>query len=345
MQAYVLHGIEDLRKEERRDPVVGDDDVLIRVRRVGICGSDVHYYRHYRIGSFVPQAPLVLGHEFAGDVVAVGKSVTAFSEGDRVTAEPSIECRKCAYCRSGRYNLCTNLKFCGTAATVPHIDGGFGEYVSMPARNCYLLPKNLDYGAGALVEPMAVGAHAVMRAGNIAGKRVLITGGGTIGQMVLAVAAVVGAGEVTIADPDAYAREFSLAHGASSAVDPTEEGIADRLFRDGGYEVLFEAAGNPNALSFCYQVAARGAKLVQVGTQPDSVTLPINLLMSKELDVFGSFRYAHVYPMVLNWMAKGQVALDDLISVVYPYEKFQEAMDRAVEKKNVVKVQVEQGVS
>ncbi len=345
MQAYVLHGVEDLKKEERTDPVVGEDDVLIRIRRVGICGSDVHYYRHYRIGSFVPQAPLVLGHEFAGDVVAVGKNVAAFSEGDRVTTEPSIECRKCAYCRSGRYNLCTNLKFCGTAATVPHIDGGFGEYVSMPARNCYLLPKNLDYGGGALVEPMAVGAHAVMRAGNIAGKRVLITGGGTIGQMVLAVASLVGAGDITVADPDAYSREFALAHGASSAVDSTEEGIADRLFRDGGYEVLFEAAGHPGALEFCYRVAARGATLVQVGTQPDSVTLPINLVMSKELDVFGSFRYAHVYPMVLDWMASGQVAVEDLISVVYPYEDFQEAMDRAVEKKNIVKVQVEQGAS
>lgn len=343
MEAFVLHGIEDLRKEERTEPTVGDDDVLIRIRRTGICGSDVHYYSHYRIGDFIPQAPLVLGHEFAGDVVKVGKNVGAFSEGDRVTAEPSIECRNCAYCRSGRYNLCTNMRFCGTAATVPHIDGGFGEYVSMPARNCYLLPENLDYGAGALVEPMAVGAYGVMRAGNIAGKRVLITGGGTIGQMVLASARMVGAGEITVADPDGFAREFSLNHGASAAVDPTESGIAERLFRDGGYEVLFEAAGNPRALEFCYRVAARGATMVQVGTQPESVTLPINLLMSKELSVYGSFRYAHVYPMVLDWMATGKVALDDLISVVYPYDDFQGAMDRAVEKRNVIKVQVEQG--
>ena len=342
MKAFVLHGVEDLRQQERKEPAVGEDDVLIRIRRTGICGSDVHYYKDYHIGSFIPQAPFVLGHEFSGDVVAVGKRVSAFSAGDRITAEPSIECGRCAHCRSGRYNLCTNLKFIGTAATVPHIDGAFGEFVSVPSRKCYLLPESLDYGAGALVEPMAVGAHGVMRAGSIAGRRVLITGGGTIGQMVLAVARVVGAGEITVADPDPFAREFSLSHGADFAIDPTEEGIGEKLFRDGGYEVLFEAAGSSAALGFCYQVAARGATVVMVGNQPDSVTLNINLTVTKELSVHGSFRYAHVYPMVLDWMTKGRVAVNDLISVVYPYQDFQAAMDRAVKKENVVKVQVEQ---
>ncbi len=343
MEAFVLHGKKDLRKEDRTDPHVGDGDVLIRIRRVGICGSDVHYYLDYRIGTFIPQSPMVLGHEFAGDVVATGKNVADFRKGDRITTEPSIECRNCAYCRSGRYNLCTNLRFIGTAATVPHIDGGFGQYVAVPARNCYHLPENLDYAGGALVEPMAVGAHAVMRAGNIAGKRMLITGGGTIGQMVLAVATVVGAGEITVADPDPFAREFALSHGATQAIDPTEDGIADRLARSGGYEVLVEAAGAPAALRLCLQVAARGGTLVQVGNQPDTVELPIQLAMGKELSIHLSFRYAHVYPMVLDWMATGRVAVNDLISVVYPYDQMQEAMERAVAKDSIIKVQVEQG--
>jgi len=342
MKAFTLYGPRDLRPEDRPEPEMGPDDVLIDVRRTGICGSDIHYYNHFRIGDFIPQRPLVLGHEFAGKVIEVGKNVTSISVGDRVTAEPSIECRQCSACRSGRYNLCTNLKFIGTAATVPHIDGGFSERVAVPARKCYVLSEEMDYGAGALAEPLAVGAHGVMRAGTVAGNRVLITGGGTIGQMVLAMVSVAGATDITVADPDPFAREFALSHGARYAVDSTQEGLATELYARGGYDVVFEAAGAPAALNFGYAVVARGGRLVQIGTQPDTVTLPANLVMSKELNVIGSFRYAHVFPMVLDLMKSGRVNVADLVSAVYPFGDMQAAMDRAVSRDQVVKVQVSQ---
>ncbi len=342
MDAYVLHGPKDLRREERKERTPGPGEVLIDVKRVGICGSDIHYYQQYQIGDFIPQAPLVLGHEFSGDVIALGKGVTSLSIGDKVTAEPSIECGRCKYCRSGRYNLCTNLKFLGTAATIPHIDGGFAERIVVPADHCYVLDGGLDYGSGALVEPMAVGAQAVTRVGQVAGYRVLVVGGGTIGQMVLAMARALGATDITVADPAEYPREFALAHGATEAIDPTEAGVMDTVIKDGGYDIVFEASGTPGGLAFSYKAAARGSRIAQVGTQPATVELPANLIMSKEITLYGSFRYAHVYPMVLDAMRSGLVDVSEIISAVYPYDKMQEAMDRAVSRDRVVKVQVEQ---
>ena len=339
MQAYVLHGIEDLKLEKRPTPQLGPRDVMIDIKRVGICGSDIHYYLHYKIGQFIPQKPLVLGHEFSGDVTAVGAEVNKVAVGDRVTAEPSIECRQCRYCRSGRYNLCENLKFIGTAATIPHIDGAFGEQIVVPESHCHRLDDRLNYGAGALVEPLAVGAHAVMRAGALAGSRVLITGGGTIGQMVLAMARVMGATDITMADIDSQARRFSLEHGAVAAFDPRDESTAAEHTAQ-GFDVAFEASGSPPALSFAYTAAARGARIVQIGTQPPELSLPANLVMSKELTVLGSFRYAHVFPLVLELMATGRIEVGELISAVYPYGKMQEAMERAVAKQGIVKVQV-----
>lgn len=343
MRAFVLHGPHDLRNEPReaRDPAA--HEVVIDIRRVGICGSDVHYYEHFQIGDFIPKAPLVLGHEFSGVVEQTGDDVSSIRVGDRVTVEPSMECGRCSYCRAGRYNLCSNLRFFGTAATVPHIDGGFAERVTAPASHCYVLDPSLDFGAGALVEPLAVGAQAVRRVGAVAGARVLISGGGTIGQMVLAMARATGATDVTVSDPSDYAREFSRQHGARRAIDPTEAGIAERLGAEGGYDIVFEASGAPAALSFAYRVAAKGARIVQIGTLPAEVTVPANLVMSKELTVYGSFRYAHVYPTVLDMMTSGHIAVDDMISAVYPFDEMQSAMDRAVVKDGVIKVQVERG--
>lgn len=341
MDAFVLHGPRDIRLEQRNEREPGEREVVIDVRRAGICGSDVHYYEHFQIGQFIPKAPLVLGHEFAGVVVKKGSAVTAVDLGDRVTVEPSIECGSCSYCRSGRYNLCTNLRFIGTAATIPHIDGGFAERVVVPETHCYTLGEELDFGAGALVEPLAVGAQAVSRVGAVSGGKILVTGGGTIGQMVLAVATANGATDVTLADPAEYPRTFASEHGARYTIDPTVPEIAEKLYADGGYDIVFEASGSPAALAFAYETVRRGGTVVQIGTQPKSVTLPANLVMSKELAVLGSFRYAHVYPQVLEIMRAGRVNVDDMISAVFPFDETKEAMERAVAKDRVVKVQIE----
>lgn len=341
MRAFVLHGPEDLRLEERRAGELGDSDVRIAVTRTGICGSDVHYYQHFQIGQFIPQAPLVLGHEFSGVVVERGRDVTSLAIGARVTAEPSIECQTCRYCRRGRYNLCERLRFIGTAATIPHIDGAFAEHVVVPARKCYVLDEDIDFAVGALIEPLAVGAHAVQRVGSVAGARILVTGGGTIGQTVIAAARAWGGTDITVADPQEFSRDFSRDHGARQVVDPRDDGLAERLFQEGGFDIVFEASGSPAALSFAYEVAARGGSIVQVGTQPATVSLPANLIMSKEITLYGSFRYAHVYPLVLGWIRNGTIDVGDFVTQVFPFDQFPQAMECAVARDGVIKVQVE----
>lgn len=187
MDAFVFYGKKDIRHERRPLPILSADSMLIRVARAGICGSDMHYYQEGRVGNFVPQMPFVLGHEVSGVVVEAGKDVADFTTGDRVVVEPAIPCGYCAPCKQGRYNLCSHMRMLGSASAMPHMDGGFAEYVAVPSRSCWRLPESLSHQEGALVEPLAVGTHAVVRAGRIGAKSVLITGAGTIGQMVLAV--------------------------------------------------------------------------------------------------------------------------------------------------------------
>ncbi len=347
MKAYVLHGPKDMRLEERPVAPVGDEDVLIRVRRTGICGSDVHYFVHGQIGDFVPKEPFALGHEFAGEVVETGRQVESISVGTRVAIDPQMPCGRCRYCRRGRYNLCTDMKFPGSASCYPHIDGGFGQYVAVPAANCYPLPHSLGYDYAALLEPLTVATHAVLRtnlAGGIAGRSVCITGAGTIGQLVLIVARAFGASFIAVSDIEAFPRELALSSGADLALDPNEQDSNEKIRRSvgEGFDVVIEVSGAPQALAQAFRIVHRGGTIVQVGTQPDSVTLPANLTMSKELALLGSFRSAHVMQTALDLAASGRIDLDPVISAVYPFSKFGEAMDSAVRKEKVVKVQVEQ---
>lgn len=337
MRAYVLHGIRDLRLEQREERKPGPNELKIAVKRAGICGSDIQYFNHFQIGNFIPQAPLVLGHEFSGEIVELGAEVTHFKIGDRVTAEPSLECGKCKYCREGRYNLCDNMKFIGTAAAIPHIDGAFAEKIVVPADHCYILPESISWGVGALIEPLAVGMNAINRSGNVACARILITGGGTIGQTISSLVQAMGAIEITISDPSEFARNFSLEHGAHNVINP----VTDAIDHKNDYDIIFEASGAASALAMCYEIAPKGSRIVQVGTSSRSDNLPINYIMSKELTVMGSFRYSHVYPKIIDLLTNGMINVSGIISETYPFDKMNEAMSRASSKERVIKVQVE----
>ena len=344
MKAYVLHGLRDLRLDDRPVATVGSADVLVRVRRTGICGSDVHYYVHGSIGDFVPREPFALGHEFAGEIAEIGDDVEELSVGDRVAVDPQLPCGMCRFCRVGRYNLCSNMRFLGSASCFPHIDGGFGEYVAVPAANCHRLPENLDYGYAALLEPLTVATHAVMRAsayGGIAGKQILITGAGTIGQLVLVVARAYGAARLSVSDIEAFQRGLALHIGADEAFDPRGDEISSFAAND-EIRTVIEVSGSPAALAQAIELVGKGGTIVQVGTQPAAVELPINLIMSKELILAGSFRSAHVIRPALDLAASGRIDLDPLITSVYPFSRFQDAVDAAVAKDREIKVQVEQ---
>jgi L-idonate 5-dehydrogenase len=342
MKAWVLHGSRDLRREDRPRPSAAAGFAVVRVARAGICGSDIHYYQHGRIGDFVLKAPFVLGHEFAGEVVELGAGVSTLSTGDRVVVDPTIPCRVCPQCVRGRSNLCLNMKVFGSAASVPHLDGGFEEYVAAPASCCYRLPESVDYAVGALVEPLAVATHAVTRGGGVAGQRVLVSGAGAVGQTVLTVARVMGASRIAVSDPDAFARSFSLEHGADDAFDPSAPDVGARLAERVplGFDLVFETSGSPRALDLAIRSCARGATIVQIGTPPADSPLPSNLIMSRELALLGSFRFTSIFHTVIEMIASGRFSVDHLVTNVFPMDELPQAVGTATRKGNVIKVQV-----
>jgi L-idonate 5-dehydrogenase len=343
MKAFLLHGAQDLRPAALPMPEAGPGEVTLAMRRAGICGSDIHYYSHGRIGSFVPQRPFVLGHEFAGEIVAVGDGVPAARIGERVTVDPSMPCGRCAFCVTGRYNLCTDMRYYGSASCTPHINGGFEEFIVAPAVNAFVVPDALTWGEAAMTEPLSVAVHAARRAGNLAGQSVLVTGGGTIGQLTALVARVFGASTVVLSDLLPGPRRIAVAGGADSVLDArSPDFMAEaRGLCPGGFDVAFEAAGSVAALAQVLEVVRRGGTIVQVGTLPASVTLPLNAVMARELTLLGSFRFANVFATALALMAAGRIDVKPLITSVYPLADLRSAMEAAIGLPDSIKVQVE----
>ena len=337
MKTYLLYGPKDIRLAEKPAPNPEAGQVLVEIKFTGICGSDLHYFNHGFCGRFVPKRPFALGHEFSGIVREVGSNVQSLSIGDEIAVDPSMPCGSCNHCRSGHYNLCLNMKFFGSASCDPHIDGSMGEFVAVPSSNRYVLPKGIDLAQASLLEPLSVAMHAVRQVGNISGKSVLITGGGPIGQLILRVARAFGAYRVTMSDVNAFARDFALASGANAAINPVDENAWQA---NGHYDVVIEASGVPSALSNGLEVVRRGGTVVLVGTLPELFSLPGNLIMSKELKLFGSFRFAHVFQDAINMVAAGQINLDGIVTDIYGFDDVPIAMEKALAKDHVMKVQI-----
>jgi L-idonate 5-dehydrogenase len=337
MNAFLLFGSKDIKLEEKPIPTIEAPQVLVKPRFTGICGSDVHYFQHGYCGRFVPKRPFALGHEFSGVVQQVGSLVFGLSVGDEVAIDPSMPCGTCKHCKTGFYNLCLNMRFFGSASCDPHIDGSMAEYVVVPSSNCYKLPSGISLAQASLLEPLSVSMHAVKRAGQVAGKSVLITGGGPIGQLILRVLRAFGAYRITISDVSDYAREFALQSGADAVINPLDSNA--RTSHD-AFDLVFEASGVPAALSNGIESVRRGGTVVLVGTLPENFAFPGNLIMSRELNVLGSFRFAHVFQDAMNLVASGSIKLDGIVTDVYQYNDFPTAMQRAMAKDRVMKVQV-----
>lgn len=342
MKAFVLHGARDIRQETVPRPAPGPGEVLVAVRAAGICGSDLHYFAHGRCGNFIPTRPFILGHEFAGEVVALGEGVTSPAVGTRVAVDPSRACGRCRQCRQGRYNLCPEMVYFGSASVDPPSNGCYAEYVTAPARNCWPLPDGFEYAWGALLEPMSVAMHAVRRSGGVGGKSVLITGGGTIGQMILLVAAAFGAAKVIVSDIKPFARGFAEKHGAAGTLDPASPTLAEEAAKlaPGGFEVVFEAAGVAAALDQAIRLSSPGATVVQVGTLPDGTAIPANALLTRELQYVGSWRFANVFDRVIDMVVSGRIDPRPLITAIHPFENLADAIRQAGSGGETLKVQI-----
>ena len=334
MRAFYLHGARDLRDVEVERPQIAADEVLVRVRATGICGSDLHYYVHGRNGDFVPERPFVLGHESAGEVVNAGAFADVLPAGSRVAIDPSHPCRTCAHCRQGRYNLCAQMRYFGSAACSPPQDGSFREYVQVHAHNCHPLPAAMDYRHAALLEPLAIAVHGVGQAGGIAGKRVLVTGAGPIGQLIGLVARHYGAAHLAVSDIRQSALDLAASLWADQPVR-ADDSAAMMQAAGEGFDVVVEASGAPAALQAAYAHCKAGGTIVQLGVQDGPIELPVNLVMQKELTVRGSFRFAHVFPQALDLLARQQLDVAPLISQCVAFPDLVTGFDAALQPQTV----------
>jgi len=327
MQCAVLTDTETFALEDRPRPDPDPDDVLVAMSHVGICGSDVHYYRHGRIGDFVVESPLVLGHESAGEVVAVGSNVEDVTVGDEVALEPGVPCLECDYCRGGRYNLCPDVRF---MATPPH-DGAFAEYVAWPAEFTTPLPDGVSTREGALCEPLSVGIHAVRRANVGVGDTVLVTGGGPIGMLVAEAARAAGAAEIGLSDVVPAKLDRAEARGVDWTVNPTAADLTECVaaHTDGeGVDAVIEASGAEPAIRSTTGVVRRGGTVVFVGLAEDGeIPLDTHDVVNRELDVHGSFRFRNTYPAAVALLADGAVDVEGLIDFERPLSEVRAAFE------------------
>ena len=333
MKVAVMLGIGKMGFEERDIPNPKDDEVLVKLEYVGICGSDLHYYETGAIGDYVVNPPFVLGHEPGGTVVEVGKNVKHLKVGDRVALEPGKTCGHCEFCKTGRYNLCPDVVFFAT----PPVDGVFQEYVAHEADLCYKLPDNVSTLEGALIEPLAVGFHAAIQGEAHLGQRAVVMGAGCIGLVSMMALKARGVSEVYVVDIMEKRLEKALELGATEVINGAKENVLERVkqLTDGaGVDLVIETAGTEITTRQAIHMAKKGSNIVLVGySKSGEMTLPMSLALDKELTFKTVFRYRHIYPMAIDAVAAGKVNLKGIVTDIFGLDEAQKAMDYSVNNK------------
>ena len=319
-RAAVLYAPHDVRMEERPMPQAGPKDVLVEVKAVGVCGSDVHYYEHGRIGPYIVRQPLILGHESAGVIVAVGSDVHQSRIGERVAIEPGIPDGTCEQCRTGHYNLCQNVRFFGT----PPIDGACVNYVTVPTQFAYALPDNMSNEEGAIIEPLSVGLWACRKARLRGGDHVLITGAGPVGMLAMKVAFALGVAAVTITDVSPQRLERARQLGATHTINVAEQPLAQAGVQA---DVLLECSGNQRALTDGIRSLLPAGVAVVVGMNPgEELSVPMSFIQNHEIVLTGTFRYANTYADAIALVASGRIEVRSIITGRYPLEQAEQAL-------------------
>jgi L-iditol 2-dehydrogenase len=331
--AAVLHAPGDLRIEERPMPTPGPGEVLVQVGSVGICGSDVHYYEHGRIGDYVVHSPMVLGHEAGGVVVDRGAGATALAVGQRVAVEPGIPCSRCEQCRRGAYNLCPNVRFFAT----PPIDGALTRYVTVHEAFAHPVPDSLSDDAAALIEPLSVGIWANRRSATGIGSRVLVTGAGPIGVLAALTARAAGAGWVGLADVHPARLKAAEGFDVQDVID-ARDGVDYATYRP---DVLLECSGAPSVVTAGIKALQPLGRAVLIGMGPTpEQSLPVQTIQNRELCVTGTFRYAHTYPDAIALVAAGRIDLDELVGARLPLAESERALTMGRTDPSVLKTVV-----
>ncbi|MEU5102830.1 L-idonate 5-dehydrogenase [Streptomyces sp. NPDC021354] len=337
----VIHGQGDLRIDELPEPSPAPGQAVVAIRYGGICGSDLHYHRHGGVGDFRLSEPMVLGHEVVGTVVGYGEGASGPAPGTPVAVHPATPCGVCPECADGRAQVCRDTRYLGSAARTPHVQGGFAARIAVPAEQLRALPEGLDLRRAALAEPLSVALHAVRRAGDLKGRRVLVTGAGPIGCLVVAAARAAGAAEITVTDLLPRALEFAASAGATAVV--RADNPDDPNWPDDEVDVAIEASGVAAGLDTCVRRIRRGGVVVQLGMLPPGQS-PIagNLLVSREIEVRGAFRFHTEFDDALRLLA-AEPSLEALISAVRPVQESVDAFALAADRSRSCKVLLEFG--
>ena len=341
-RACVLHAQEDVRIESRDIGEVGPKQVLVRIGAGGLCGSDIHYYWEGGIGTIRVSEPIVMGHEVAGTVEAVGKDVTRVRPGERIAVNPSRPCGTCKFCLSGEQQHCLEMQFFGSAMRKPHTHGGFRDLLIAEEFQCEPVGEQVSLGEAACTEPLAVGVHAVNQAGNLLGKRVLVIGAGSIGALLIGAVRQAGAQEIVAIDLSAAPLKAAAAMGASSVINASHD--PDRLHADysadkGYFDVVFECTGVGTVLKQAFPVIRPRGTIIQVGVS-GSADIPINALVAKEIRLVGTHRFHQEYAVAARMIRERRIDVRPVISATLPMERIAEAFAIARDRSAQMKVQL-----
>ena len=339
MDALVIHAAGDLRVEDVPTPALGSRQLRVRVRFGGICGSDLHYFQHGGFGTVRVKEPMVLGHEVAGTIEEAGAEVRAFTAGERIAISPSRPCGLCRFCRQGLQNHCLDMRYYGSAMRTPHVQGAFRREIVVDTAQAFKLADTLSDEEGAMAEPLAVALHAVRRAGPLLGKTVLVTGCGPIGALTVIAARHAGASRIVATDIGDYTLRSVLKVGADQAINVGSQPDALAAFtaEKGQFDVLFEASGNERALRGAFDALRPRGVIVQIGVGGE-MNLPVNVIVAKEFDLRGTFRFHEEFGMAVDLLNRQRVDVKPLISATVPYRDAGRAFALAADRSRAMKV-------
>lgn len=341
MKAVVIHAAKDLRIEERQAEQPGPGQVDVAIEAGGICGSDLHYYNHGGFGTVRVREPMILGHEVAGTIKALGEGVSHLAVGDRVAVSPSRPCNHCEFCLKGQQNQCLNMRFYGSAMPMPHIQGAFRQRLVAEAYQCHKVRDGISIHEAAMAEPFAVTLHGVNRAGALTDKRVLVTGCGPIGALAIIAARAHGAREIVATDVMDAVLQKALAVGADRVINVASDPDALSAYsaNKGYFDVQFEASGNERAVRSGLEALKPRSTVVQLGLGGD-VSIPQNMVVAKEIEMKGTFRFHEEFGLAVDFINQRRVDLKPLLTGTFPLEEAVAAFEAAGDRSKSMKVQL-----
>ena len=340
MRAIVAHAAKDLRIEDLKTDSPGSAQVKVQIERGGICGSDLHYFNHGGFGTVRLREPMILGHEVAGSIIETAADVEHLQVGQRVAVSPSRPCGGCVYCLKGQPNHCLDMRFYGSAMPFPHIQGAFRETLIADASQC-AVTDGLSIAEAAMAEPLAVAVHATGQAGNLVGKKVLVTGCGPIGLLCILAARSAGAVSIVATDLAEYPLQTASKIGADDVINAGKnQDLSDYTGNKGHFDVLFECTGAEAALASAVPAVKPRGIIVQLGLGGD-MTLPVQAMTAREIQLRGSFRFHDEFFTGVDWMRNGQIDVKPLITHTMPMADAVNAFELATDRSQALKVQLD----